>query len=166
MRIFSDMNKLSGGDSIKLGCFHHINQKEALKKSILIICTGNSCRSQMAEGFIRKMGMTTASAGTHPEKNINPYTVKVMQEIGIDISGHKPKYITDLDVTAFDILLTVCSDARDNCPVIPGYTGELIHQPFDDPAKAVENKLAMYRRVRDEIGMYLEEIFKSEIQSN
>ena len=159
MRIFSDMNKLSGGDSIKLGCLQYINQREALKKSILIVCTGNSCRSQMAEGFANNLGLRAESAGTKPETKVNPNAVMAMAEIGIDITSQKPKNISEINVNSFDIVLTVCSDARDTCPVFPGFQGQLIHHPFDDPANAVENKLNVFRRVRDEIGVFLTDNF-------
>jgi len=83
-----------------------------------------------------------------------------MHEVGIDISNHSPKNISEIDVNSFDMILTVCSDARDNCPVFPESNGQLIHHPFEDPANATENKLDVFRRVRDEIKAYLENLIR------
>lgn len=128
---------------------------------ILVLCTGNSCRSQMAEGFLRyylnKKGLTGAacnvrSAGTEPS-GLNPYAVKVMQETGVDISGQASKSVRQFTDQTFDYIITVCDHAADNCPVFPG-EGIRFHWPFEDPAGAAgteEEILIKFRRVRDEI---------------
>ena len=97
---------------------------------IIVVCTGNSCRSQMAEGLIKNRftDFEVFSAGTHPESNVNPYAVRVMQEKGIDISSHYPKLVDDLIATEFDYALTVCDSANELCPVFPNAKNlSLIH---------------------------------------
>lgn len=125
---------------------------------ILFLCTGNSCRSQMAEGWTKKLKgdvIEAYSAGTESH-GLNPKAVKVMAEAGVDISGHKSKTVADLETKEFDYVITVCSDADRNCPVFPGGAIK-VHHGFDDPprlAKAAETEeeaLSHYRRVRDEI---------------
>lgn len=125
---------------------------------ILFLCTGNSCRSQMAEGWARKLKgdiIEAYSAGTEVH-GLNPNAVKVMAEVGVDISGHKSKTVADLETKEFDYVITVCSDADENCPIFPGKAVK-IHHGFDDPpklaneAKSEEEALSHYRRVRDEI---------------
>ena len=125
---------------------------------ILFLCTGNSCRSQMAEGWARHLKgdiIEPYSAGTEPH-GLNPIAMQVMAEVGIDISGHKSKHLSDLKGILFDYVITVCSDADKNCPVFIGKTKK-IHHGFDDPprlakeAKSNEEILNIYRRVRDEI---------------
>ena len=125
-------------------------------KNILVICTGNSCRSQMAEGFLKSFGKTLEvySAGTHPADKVNPYAVRVMKEIGIDISGHTPDPVEKYLDTAWDYVITVCDGAKEVCPVFAGQVKHRLHIGFEDPADAVgteEEVLAVYRRVRDEI---------------
>ncbi len=129
------------------------------KSMVLILCTGNSCRSQMAEGFLRKYHgnkYEVASAGTAPSPEVHPLAVEVMSELGIDISGQKPKELTGfLGKAPVRHLLIVCDKANGTCPRIwPGaYTRD--YAPFDDPAEAVGTDtevLAVFRRVRDEIG--------------
>lgn len=125
-------------------------------KNILFLCTGNSCRSQMAEGFAKSLLSKHSfySAGT-VKHGINPRAVQMMKEVGIDISHHYSKTLDDLSNIAFDLIVTVCSDADDNCPVIPG--AKIIHHGFDDPPRMTagfENEemiLNVYRSVRDEI---------------
>jgi arsenate reductase (thioredoxin) len=127
------------------------------KTRVLFLCTGNSARSQMAEAFLRRYGgdhFEAYSAGLEP-KGINPYTVKVMDEIGLDIRGQRSKNITEyLWKKVFGYVITVCSNAEANCPIFPGATVR-IHWPFDDPAACEggeEACLAKFREVRDQIG--------------
>jgi arsenate reductase len=124
--------------------------------SILVICTGNSCRSQMAEGFLKSFDKTleVSSAGTHPADKVNPNAVKVMKEIGIDISHHVPELVDKYLDREWDYVITVCGGARDECPFFSGKVKNRLHIGFDDPADAVgseEEVMAVYRRVRDEI---------------
>jgi arsenate reductase len=128
------------------------------KPRILFLCTGNSCRSQMAEGWARALHgdrLEAYSAGIE-KHGLNPNAVKVMAEAGVDISGHKSKLTTELPVKEFDYVVTVCDSAHENCPYFPAKT-KLIHHSFDDPprlagsAKNEEEALGHYRRVRDEI---------------
>ncbi len=128
------------------------------KLKILFLCTGNSCRSQMAEGWARHLKseiFEPYSAGTEPH-GLNPIAVRVMAEAGVDISEHRSKYLRDLNGIEFDYVITVCGDADKNCPVFVGKTKK-IHHGFDDPprlakeAKSEEEILDIYRRVRDEI---------------
>ena len=122
---------------------------------VLFLCTGNSARSQMAEGLLRQLGgmdFEVFSAGTDP-KGLNPLAVEAMREGGIDISGHESKSIDRYLGQTFDYVITVCDRARDNCPTFPG-DNERIHWSFEDPAAATgthEQQLAVFRRVRNEI---------------
>lgn len=123
---------------------------------ILILCTGNSCRSQMAEGFLKYFApeFEIFSAGTKPEKEVNPNAVKVMNEIGIDISKHYPKNVDKFLGEEFDYVITVCDNAKETCPTFTGKVGKRLHIGFEDPALArgtEEEVLKIYRRVRDEI---------------
>ena len=123
---------------------------------ILVLCTGNSCRSQMAEGFFRKFGgdsLEIFSAGLEP-RGVNPWAVRVMSETGIDISGHNSKHLNEFLSRQFDYVITVCDNAADRCPTFPGDAVRL-HWPFDDPAAVTGSEaeiLDEFRRVRDEIG--------------
>ncbi len=129
---------------------------------VLFLCTGNSCRSQMAEGLCRHLRgdvIDPCSAGIE-KHGLNPNAVRVMAEIGIDISAHASKTLDELDVSALDAVVTVCGHADENCPVFPGTT-PVIHRGFDDPPKLAadastdEEALGHYRRVRDEIRDYI-----------
>lgn len=126
-----------------------------MKLKVLFLCTGNSCRSQMAEGLFRSyLGdkYEVYSAGTKPV-GINPYAVKVMDEINIDISHHYSKHIDDLKDIPFDIVITVCDNAKENCPLFSGNV-KMYHWSFKDPAEAKgneENILQVFRTIRDEI---------------
>jgi arsenate reductase len=125
-------------------------------KKILVICTGNSCRSQMAEGFLKSFDKTLEvhSAGTHPADKVNPNAVKVMHEIGIDISHHVPELVDKYIDEEWDYVVTVCGGAKEVCPAFTGKVKHRLHIGFDDPADAVgseEEVMAVYRRVRDEI---------------
>lgn len=129
---------------------------------ILFLCTGNSCRSQMAEGFVRRSGGTgveAMSAGIEAH-GLNPRAVAVMQEIGIDISRQKSKVVTPEMIAAADLLVTVCDHAKEHCPIVPGHIRQL-HWSFDDPAKATgteEEVVAVFRKVRDQIGERVQEL--------
>lgn len=123
---------------------------------ILVLCTGNSCRSQMAEAFIQKLNPEAEvfSAGTKPEKQVNPNAIKVMAELGIDISKHYPKMVDDFLNTAFDYVITVCDHANETCPLFAGEVKHRIHKGFEDPASAKgteEEILNEFRRIRDQI---------------
>ena len=133
------------------------------KIRILFLCTGNSCRSQMAEGLCRHLRggvFAPQSAGTETH-GLNPRAVQVLSEIGIDISRHHSKTLQDLDGSTFDVVVTVCDRAREACPVFPGATC-VVPRSFDDPpalaqgASTEEEELAPYRRVRDEIRRFIE----------
>ena len=133
-----------------------MGQQSTKKISILFLCTGNSCRSQMAEGWARQLKseeIEAWSAGTR-KHGLNPFAVKAMAEAGVDISSHRSKTVDELPQQHFDYVITLCGHAQENCPYFPGKT---IHQGFDDPpllaavAKTEEEKLTHYRRVRDQI---------------
>lgn len=133
-------------------------------KNILFLCTGNSCRSQMAEGWGKSLKgnkFNFYSAGTK-KHGLNPHAITVMKESGIDITGHESNTTDELGEVKMDIVFTVCSDAHENCPYFSG--GKIIHVGFDDPPrltkdlKALDEILPEYRRVRDEIKQFIEEI--------
>ena len=136
------------------------------KKRVLILCTGNSARSQMAEGLLRHMGgdrFEVESAGVEPS-HVRPQAIEAMREIGIDISGHRSKSVDEFSGQEVDYVITVCDNANERCPVFPGNT-ERIHWSFDDPAAAEGDeaaRLAVFRRVRDEIESCLREFDKDE----
>lgn len=142
----------------------------AAKKRVLILCTGNSARSQMAEGLLRHDAgdrFEVVSAGTRPSQ-VRLEAVAVMGELGIDISGHRSKHVDEFAGQKFDYVLTVCDNARESCPVFPdGATA--IHRNFEDPAAlhgTEEERLALFRRVRDEIREYLRIALLSARQQN
>jgi len=123
---------------------------------ILILCTGNSCRSQMAEGILRSFDpeMEVFSAGTAPSDRVHPKAVVVMKEEGIDLSGHYPQKVDEFLEEEFDYVITVCGHAQENCPVFTGSVKQLLHIGFDDPAEATgseEEIFSEFRRIRDEI---------------
>ena len=133
-----------------------------MKARVLILCTGNSARSQMAEGLLRHLGnvggdhFEVESAGTRPGR-VRPEAIAVMRELGIDISGHRSKSVDEFAGQRFDYVLTVCDNARESCPIYPEHANRL-HHSFDDPAAVEgdeEERLAAFRRVRDEIRDYL-----------
>src|SRR6185369_6229951 len=126
------------------------------KKRILVLCTGNSARSQMTAGFLQSFdaALEVYSAGTQPAPRINPFAVQAMKEVGIDISGGKPKSVHQFTGDSFDYVITVCDDADKNCPTFRGKVGKRLHIGFPDPAKATgtdDEKLAVFRKVRDDI---------------
>ena len=127
-----------------------------MKKNILILCTGNSCRSQMAERFLKSFDsqLEVYSARTNPSSHVHPKTVQVMTDIGIDISDGKPENVDLYLDQSFDYVITVCDNAKETCPMFLGDVKEQWHIGFEDPAEAVgtEQKVpAEFRRIRDEI---------------
>jgi arsenate reductase len=123
---------------------------------VLILCTGNSCRSQMAHGFLQSFdkSITVFSAGTEPAKQVNQTAVKVMKEIGIDISHHTPKTIDQYLKDEWDYVITVCDHANETCPLFMGKVKHRLHIGFEDPSHAIgtdEFILSEFHRVRDEI---------------
>jgi arsenate reductase len=127
-----------------------------MNKRILILCTGNSCRSQMAEGFLKSFdpSLEVVSAGTKAASRVHPKAIQVMNEIGIDLSGNVPKTVDQFLAQPFDYVITVCDNAKESCPVFIGNVKHRLHIGFDDPADATgteEEILSVFRRVRDEI---------------
>jgi arsenate reductase len=126
------------------------------RKRVLILCTGNSCRSQMAEGLVNHLladEWEARSAGTRPAAGVHPLAVKAMAEVGVDISSGRPERVAGYLDEPWDLVVTVCDSAKEACPVFPRPV-ETLHLPFDDPADAVgtdEERMAVFRRVRDEI---------------
>lgn len=138
------------------------------KLKILFLCTGNSCRSQMAEGWARQLRgdrLEPYSAGIE-KHGLNPNAVKVMAEAGVDISGHFSKTLDDLEAIQFDVVVTVCGHAHETCPYFPG-EARVVHVGFDDPPRLARDEtdpdraLAHYRRVRDEIRTFVEALPES-----
>jgi arsenate reductase (thioredoxin) len=137
---------------------------EAMRKmKVLFLCTGNSCRSQMAEGWARTLRgdlIEPYSAGIE-KHGMNPHAIKVMAEAGVDITRHRSKTVDELGPVAFDYVVTVCGHANERCPIFPGKT-KVVHVGFEDPPKLSKHlpegqeKLAIYRRVRDEIRKFVE----------
>lgn len=131
------------------------------KKRVLILCTGNSARSQMAEGLLRHDGgdkFEVESAGVEPS-HVRPQAIEAMREIGINISGHRSKSVDEFSSQNFDYVITVCDNANERCPIFPAQTRR-IHWSFEDPATATGDeaaRLALFRRVRDEIRAKLHE---------
>jgi arsenate reductase len=132
------------------------------KIKVLFLCTGNSSRSQIAEGWARhlKDGVIDAySAGVHPI-GVSSRAIKVMSEAGVDISNHKSKHVDELKGIDFDYVVTLCDNAAESCPVFPG-KAKIIHKPFEDPYLATGNEeivLATFRRVRDQIKAFVEKM--------
>ncbi len=128
----------------------------ANKPTLLVLCTGNSCRSHLAEGLLRAAAgdlFEVASAGSKPAGYVHPLAIDVMKEIGVDISGHRSKHLSEFLNRDVETVITVCGNADQACPVFPGQVNRH-HWPFDDPAHATgteEEKLAVFRRVRNEI---------------
>jgi arsenate reductase len=140
------------------------------KIKVLFLCTGNSCRSQMAEGWAKALKgdvIDAYSAGTAPS-TVNPLAIKVMKEAGVDISSQRSKNVVELMDVDFDVVITLCGDARDTCPVFPG-DAKVVHRGFDDPARAEgseEEVLAFFRRVRDEIRDFVMTLPESVMQED
>jgi len=141
-------------------------QKAGEMKRVLFLCTGNSCRSQMAEGWLRHLAgesFAAFSAGTHPAGQ-NPLAARVMAEAGVDISGQASKGVEVYAGQAFDWVITVCDQARESCPVFPGACQQL-HWSFADPAAvsgSEAEKLPVFRRVRDQIRRRIEQFLEEE----
>ncbi len=132
-----------------------------MKKRVLILCTGNSARSQMAEGLLRHMAgdrFEVFSAGTRPV-GLNPNAVEAMREIGIDISGQRSKSVDEFVDQQFDYIITVCDNAKESCPIFPG-NGQRIHQSFEDPAASGQQSAA-FRKVRNELQAWLQQFVAS-----
>ena len=137
------------------------------KPRVLVLCTANSCRSQMGEGWLRHdLGdrIEVHSAGTRPSF-VHPLAIRVMGEAGVDISSHTSKSVEALKGLAFDLVVTVCDSAREACPILPG-ARRAIHQSFEDPALADngEEALPVFRRVRDEIRVRLVPLVAAELK--
>jgi len=133
---------------------------------ILIICTGNTCRSQMAEGFLKSFNddLDVFSAGTNAEEKVNPYAVKAMAELGIDISNQEPESVSQYKNQAFDYVITVCDGAQEACPVFTGKVLNSLHIGFEDPAAvsgSEEEVMPVYRKVRNEIRVEFSKFSKS-----
>ena len=143
-------------------------QEAKQKMRVLFLCTGNSCRSQMAEGWTRALKSDVIqpySAGIETH-GLNPHAVRVMAEAGVDISGHSSQHVDEWKDVAFDYVITVCDHAHEHCPIFPGPT-PVIHIGFDDPpylaknAATEEQALDHYRRVRDQIKAFVETLPES-----
>jgi len=142
-----------------------------MNKKILILCTGNSCRSQMAEGFLKSFdkNLEVYSAGTKPADKVNPFAVKAMKEIGIDISKGIAENVDKYLSQSFDYVITVCDNAKETCPVFMGSVKHRLHIGFDDPADAVgteEEIMPVYRRVRDEINNEFFNFYKDNLSGD
>ena len=136
-----------------------------MKERVLFLCTGTSCRSHIAEGWLWHLGgdrYESLSAGAKPSGYVHPLAIKAMAEVGVDITQHRSKSITEFDGQTVDVLVTVCDNARESCPTFTG-AKRTIHHSFDDPAHATgtdEEKLRVFRRVRDEIRAWVEEFLR------
>lgn len=138
---------------------------------VLILCTGNSCRSQMAHGFLQSFddSLTVCSAGTKPAARVNAKAVEVMREAGIDLSSHTPKNVEGYLKEEWDYVITVCGNANETCPMFSGKVGKRLHIGFDDPSDAVGSDdfiMSEFRRVRDEIKKEFEKFYVTFIQDN
>ncbi len=136
---------------------------------ILILCTGNSCRSQMAEGFLKSFdpGLEVYSAGTNPSAEVHPKAIQVMKEIGIDISNGYPKNVNQFLNDSFDYVITVCDNAKETCPVFLGNVKEQLHIGFEDPAEATgteEEIISKFREIRDQIERDFKNFYVSRIR--
>lgn len=138
-------------------------------KEILILCTGNSCRSQMAEGILQSLdkNIRVHSAGTEPTGEVHPKAIEAMQEIGLDISDHKPKSVDEFLADSFDYVITVCDGANESCPAFTGKVSQRLHIGFIDPAKAEgseEEVYSVFREVRDQIKTDFTEFYTKNIK--
>ncbi len=137
---------------------------------ILILCTGNSCRSQMAEGFLKSFDkkLKVVSAGTNPGKKVHPKAIQVMRDEGIDISKNMPKNVEVFTNESFDYVITVCNGAKETCPVFTGKVKHRLHIGFDDPAEAKGSEdyiISEFIRVRDEIKREFFTFYKHKIKN-
>ncbi len=136
---------------------------------VLILCTGNSCRSQMAHGFLQSFDpeLEVFSAGTKPAEKVNPLAVKAMREKGIDISSHTPHNVAEYLKEPWDYVITVCGGANESCPAFVGKVKHRIHIGFDDPSDAIGSEefvMAEFRRVRDEIKTRFEQFYNDNLK--
>ena len=136
---------------------------------ILILCTGNSCRSQMAQGFLQSFdrSLEVSSAGTEPAARINEKAVAVMKEVSIDISDHKPESVEKYLDEVWDYVITVCDDAKETCPVFTGNVIHRLHMGFEDPSKATgtdEFIWSEFRRVREKVKIEFNELYINQIK--
>lgn len=135
-----------------------------MKRKVLFVCTGNSCRSQMAEGLLRALKgdrYEAMSAGTRPADKVNPFAIETMKAIGIDISGQRPKSVQEFIYDDIDVVVTLCDGAKESCPVLPG-AEDCVHKPIPDPyiVKGSERtRKAAYRKARDELRAWIEQKF-------
>ena len=141
-----------------------------MNKKLLILCTGNSCRSQMAEGYLKSFSseLEVYSAGTNPSKQVHPKAIQVMSEVGIDLSKNNPKLVDQFLGESFDYVITVCDNAKETCPLFIGKVGKQLHIGFEDPAEATgteEEILTEFRRVRDEIKNNFYKFYKENLRS-
>ena len=141
-----------------------------MKKRILILCTGNTCRSQMAEGFLKSFDekLEVFSAGVKPEKRVNPNAVEAMNELGIEISGGIPQDVNEFINVSFDYVITVCDHAKETCPFFLGDVTEQLHIGFENPADATgteEEILAVFKKVRDEIKRDFYQFYNDKIKN-
>jgi arsenate reductase (thioredoxin) len=137
-------------------------------KRILVLCTGNSARSQMTEYFLKSLDpqLEVHSAGTEPAAHVNPYAVRAMQELGIDITSGTPKDVNQFLGQSFDFVITVCGEADRSCPMFRGKVGERLHIGFPDPAQATgsdEEKMAAFRAVREDIQKCFRAFYESKV---
>lgn len=137
---------------------------------ILILCTGNSCRSQMAEGFLKSFDskLQVVSAGTEPGSEVHPKAIQVMKELNIDISKKHPKPVNEFLDKSFDYVITVCGGAKETCPMFTGEVINSLHIGFDDPAEATGTEefiLLEFRSIRDQIQKDFKKFYKKHINS-
>jgi arsenate reductase len=133
---------------------------------VLILCTGNSCRSQMAQGFLQSFDKRNlvCSAGTFPASKVNPNAIKVMGEVGIDISGNTPKNVDLYLDDEWDYVITVCDDAKETCPLFSGKVKYRLHMGFEDPSNTTGSEdfvMSEFRRIRDEIKSVFYEFYNN-----
>lgn len=163
------MNRVQFVLAMALVLGHGWAETPAGGKRVLILCTGNSARSQMAAGFLQSFDgrLEVYSAGTNPSARVNPFAIRAMKEVGIDISGGTPKSVAQFTSQSFDYVITVCDDADKNCPNFSGKVGRRTHIGFPDPAKATgtdEEIMAVFRRTRDDIQRRFSAYYKQEIE--
>jgi arsenate reductase (thioredoxin) len=141
-----------------------------MNKKILILCTGNSCRSQMAEGFLKSFdkNLEVFSAGINPSGKVHPKAIKAMKEVGIDLSENYPKMVDQFLRESFDYVITVCDNAKETCPIFLGKVNHQLHIGFEDPAEAKgseEEIISEFRRIRDEIKNDFYKFYKEYLRS-
>ncbi|MDP3148939.1 MAG: arsenate reductase ArsC [Ignavibacteria bacterium] len=141
-----------------------------MKKRILILCTGNSCRSQIAEGFLKSFDdeLEVFSAGTNPSNQVHPKAIQVMSEVGIDLSKNHPKKVDQFVTDPFDFVITVCDNAKETCPIFIGRVGKQLYIGFEDPADATgteEEIISEFRRIRDEIKIDFYKFYEENLRS-